>query len=353
MSRPPVPPVRYELRVEGHLDERWSAWFDGMALVHEDDGTTSLRGSVADQAALHGHLARVRDLGATLISVKSSTVRISSLRSTAVLSEPAATGWPGRGRAERRSSMPTTTPTTSVQLYSVREAVADDLDGAVARLAEIGLKHVEPYAFHERTDDYLRAFAATGVTAPSGHAPVLAAETPEAILDAAVALGMATVIDPFLPAEEWQTADQVARLAERVNGLAELAAERGLEFGYHNHAWELGTRLGEQHALEVFVEHLAPEVVLEVDTYWAAVGGADVPALLAALGDRVRLIHVKDGTLDGDVDRQQPAGSGEVDVPAILAAAPGATRVIEFDAYGGDVFEGISQSLAWLSEHDR
>ena len=248
--------------------------------------------------------------------------------------------------------MPTTTP-TSVQLYSVRDAVAHDLPGAIARLAEIGLRYVEPYAFHERTDEFRRAFAAAGVTAPSGHAPVLAAEDPAAIFDAAVALGMDTVIDPFLPAEEWQTADQVARLAERVNALAALAGERGLEFGYHNHAWELSTRIDGRHALEVFVGHLAPEVVLEVDTYWAAVGGADAPALLTALGDRVRLIHVKDGTLDGDIERQQPAGSGEVDVPAILAAAPSATRVIEFDAYGGDVFDGIARSLAWLTEHDR
>ena len=246
-----------------------------------------------------------------------------------------------------------TTPATSVQLYSIRDAIAEDLDAAVAHLAEIGLRHVEPYAFHERTDDYRRAFAATGVTAPSGHAPVLASDTPEAILDAAAALGMATVIDPFVPAEHWQTAEQAAGLADRMNRLAALATEHGLELGYHNHAWELSTRIGGRHALELFVERLDPVVVLEIDTYWAAVGGADVPALLTALGDRVRLIHVKDGTLDGDVDAQQPAGSGEVDVAAILAAAPGAMRVIEFDAYGGDVFEGIAQSFAWLAENDR
>jgi hypothetical protein len=70
MSRRPSAPVCYELRVEGHLDEHWSTWFDGMAVVREDDGTTTLRGLVADQAALHGHLAKVRDLGTTLISVK-------------------------------------------------------------------------------------------------------------------------------------------------------------------------------------------------------------------------------------------------------------------------------------------
>lgn len=64
----------YELRVEGHLDERWSAWFAGMCLVHQDDGTTTLRGRVADQAELHGVLARVRDLGLTLISVSVADV---------------------------------------------------------------------------------------------------------------------------------------------------------------------------------------------------------------------------------------------------------------------------------------
>ncbi|MFD2792523.1 sugar phosphate isomerase/epimerase family protein [Promicromonospora vindobonensis] len=246
-----------------------------------------------------------------------------------------------------------TKPTTSVQLYSVQDAVAEDLDGTVARLAEIGLQHVEPYAFHERTAELGRAFAAAGLTAPSGHAPVIGSDTPEAIFDAAATLGIAVVIDPFVPAEHWQTAEQVAELAERVNGLAVLAAERGLEFGYHNHSWELSTRIEGRHALELFVEHLDPAVVLEVDTYWTGVGGADTPALLAALGDRVRLIHVKDGTLDGDIDAQQPAGSGDVDVPVILAAAPRATRVIEFDAYAGDVFEGIAQSFAWLSENDR
>lgn len=248
--------------------------------------------------------------------------------------------------------MPTTMP-TSVQLYSVRDAVAADLPGAVARLAEIGLTSVEPYAFHERTAEYRRAFAAAGVTAPSGHAPLLAAEVPETILDAAAELGMATVIDPFVPADQWQTAEQVARTAERLNALAPPAAERGLEVGYHNHAWELSTRIGGRHALEVLTDHLASDVVLEVDAYWAAVGGADVPALLTTLGDRVRLIHVKDGPLDGDVARQEPLGAGEVDQPPILAAATRATRVIEFDAYAGDVFDGIARSLAWLTEHDR
>ena len=60
---------RCEIRVEGHLDPRWAAWFDGLSLSHERDGTTAICGPVADQAALHGLLQKVRDLGLPLIAV--------------------------------------------------------------------------------------------------------------------------------------------------------------------------------------------------------------------------------------------------------------------------------------------
>ena len=59
----------YEIRLDGHLDARWAAWFDGLTLIHESDGTTVIRGPIVDQAALHGLLQKVRDLGLRLISV--------------------------------------------------------------------------------------------------------------------------------------------------------------------------------------------------------------------------------------------------------------------------------------------
>lgn len=60
---------RYDIRLSGHLHERWDAWFDGLTVIHQDDGTTVISGPLADQAALHGLLQRVRDLGLPLISV--------------------------------------------------------------------------------------------------------------------------------------------------------------------------------------------------------------------------------------------------------------------------------------------
>ena len=62
-------PGRYEIRVKGHLDSRWAAWFDGLSLTNSSDGTTLICGPVADQAALHGLLKKVRDMGLPLISV--------------------------------------------------------------------------------------------------------------------------------------------------------------------------------------------------------------------------------------------------------------------------------------------
>jgi hypothetical protein len=60
---------QYEFRVKGHLGSRWVAWFDGLNLTDEDDGTTVIRGPVVDQAALHGVLQKLRDVGLPLVSI--------------------------------------------------------------------------------------------------------------------------------------------------------------------------------------------------------------------------------------------------------------------------------------------
>ncbi len=62
-------PQRYEIRLKGHLDDRWTEWFEGLTISLEEDGNTLLTGPVIDQAALHGLLKKVRDLGLPLVSV--------------------------------------------------------------------------------------------------------------------------------------------------------------------------------------------------------------------------------------------------------------------------------------------
>ena len=81
-------PMFYEIRIKGHLDDRWAEWFGGLTITLEEDGDTLLAGPVIDQAALHGLLKKVRDLGLPLVSVSplehgpSTTLPLRGLRGT-------------------------------------------------------------------------------------------------------------------------------------------------------------------------------------------------------------------------------------------------------------------------------
>jgi sugar phosphate isomerase/epimerase len=238
----------------------------------------------------------------------------------------------------------------SVQLYSVRDRLADDLEGTLERLAALGFTNVEPYgAFVVDSDDYVAALASTGLSAPSAHAGVLDLSDPSPAFEAAAAIGVKTIIDPAHRTDDWESISGIARIAERINTAAERAREYGLRLGYHNHWWELESRPNGTPALELLAHRLTDDVVLEVDTYWVEVGGVDVVDLLGRLGDRVQLLHVKDGDKSRDVKAQLPAGEGAMDVPAILDAAPAAMRVLEFDDYAGDTMDGLAASLAYVN----
>jgi sugar phosphate isomerase/epimerase len=239
----------------------------------------------------------------------------------------------------------------SLQLYTLRNAISEDLPGTIRKVAEIGYTQVEPYNFVATAKELGAALKENGLTAPSGHAPLMSQDQDE-IFAAARELGITTVIDPFLPAEHWQNAEDIQATAATLNAAAKKAAEYGIRVGYHNHAWELESSIEGRTALEYFESLLDPELVLEVDTYWAAVGGQDPVELLGRLGDRVKFIHIKDGPLNKDNKAQQPAGQGKVPVLDVIAAAKSLeVGVVEFDDYSGDIFEGIAQSLAFLTSN--
>jgi hypothetical protein len=72
LKRKPGQPIVYQIRIKGHLGQQWTDWFDGLSITLEEDGNTLLSGPVIDQAALHGVLKKVRDLGMPLLSVTSA-----------------------------------------------------------------------------------------------------------------------------------------------------------------------------------------------------------------------------------------------------------------------------------------
>jgi len=242
-----------------------------------------------------------------------------------------------------------TTQAPSVQLYTVREALQEDLPGSLRRLADAGFTRVEPFAF-DQFDGLGDALAAAGLAAPTTHAHYLgeSEEHIAALFEKARALGIQTVIDPFVAPEKWQDAASIDATAAQLNAAASIGAQHGVTVGYHNHAHELQSEIDGRTALEYFADQLDPAVVLEVDTYWVAVGGQDPVALLKRLGDRVVALHIKDGDGTSETKNQVAVGSGSLPIADIIAAAPGALRVIELDDSRGDRFQAVIDSLAFL-----
>ncbi|MFF0339762.1 sugar phosphate isomerase/epimerase family protein [Kribbella sp. NPDC004875] len=236
----------------------------------------------------------------------------------------------------------------SLQLYTVRGKLEEDFDGTLARIAQIGYTKVEPFGVTAFADRLADALPKHGLSAPTTHAGLLKDDT-AAIYAAAQRLGIATVIDPHTDPARWQSADGIKEIAAGLNQAAKEAAEHGITVGYHNHQFELESKIGGAHGLEILVDNLSDEVIVEVDTYWAAVGGADVPALLKKFGERVTAIHVKDG--DGTLNNkaQVAVGDGTIAVADILAAAPQALRVVELDDFTGEIFDAVEGSYAFLT----
>jgi sugar phosphate isomerase/epimerase len=257
------------------------------------------------------------------------------------------------------------TPLLSIQLYTVKDALSADLPGTLARLAGLGFRNVEQYGFVGRAAELRAAQDAAGLLSPSGHASFLTdgADTPslEQVFDDAETMGIELLIDPFTAAERWTSPDEVAQIAERINEAASRAAGRGIRIGYHNHDQEFAHSFDGVTAYETFVAQLDPAVVLELDAYWATVGGQDVEALVTRLGSRLKALHVKDdstpleslktGQFRPEGGTQVAAGTGSVPLTAALDAASSLElAVIEFDSVPGDVFEAIAGSAAFLAE---
>lgn len=239
-----------------------------------------------------------------------------------------------------------------VQLHSVRTAMTSRAAEVLGRLAAIGYPFVEPTygLLGGDPSGFRRLLARHGLGVCSLHGPVLGPMRDQ-VAGAALAIGAETVVVAAIPEAEFATAAAVTRSADRLSEAAEWLATRGLKLAYHNHHWELAHRPGGHPALELLAALLPPEVALEVDTYWAAVGGADVPGLLSDLGDRVRLLHIKDGpsTVDGPMTA---VGAGTLPIPDILAAAPpDALRIVELDRCDGDIFAALANSYTYLSSN--
>ena len=237
----------------------------------------------------------------------------------------------------------------SIQLWTVRREIAElGMEATLQRLAELGYPAIEPAGLGGLAPTEFKAVAdGLGLQISSAHVPLPVGPDANQVLDEQEAIGNRFLISGGM-APDMATLDDTRRLADRFNEAAANAAARGMHIGMHNHWWEFDTVLDDGACpFDVLLD--ATDVFLEVDVYWAAVGGVDPAGLLKDLGDRVRYLHVKDGPIEPRTP-QTPVGAGKLDIGAVLEAAPAdAWQVVELDEFDGDMFHAVDESRRWLT----
>ena len=238
----------------------------------------------------------------------------------------------------------------SVQLYSLRAAANQDIGPVLERLAAIGYKGVEPYSLHGMTPEaFTTRVRDLGMVVSSSHHPWANHASTGEVVDTVGALGLNRVAGGF-EREDFKDMDAIARTADTVNGLVDALRPHGIELFLHNHWWEferVAGKLGFQHIAE-----RCPDVLFEVDTYWAAnFGAVDVADQVGSVRHRAPLLHIKDGPLVAGA-AHVAVGDGAMDVASVLAAAsPDVLEwvIVELDACDTDMMTAVERSYRYLT----
>jgi sugar phosphate isomerase/epimerase len=263
-----------------------------------------------------------------------------------------------------------TARTIGVQLYTVRGTLMKDSDHVLKTIAEIGYKEIEG---SNRADliALLPKIKELGMKAVSCHVetPLITGdwdkykgmkqvpleEAIESVKNAGVTYFTMAYIQPQARGD----LDFYRQTADKMNHVGEQCRKAGLQFAYHNHAFEFGGKPGER-PIDIFHERLDKKLVaLEMDIFWVSVAGNDPLEMLKQWKGRVALLHLKDKAKDTPVQYNEgvprtsfkEVGSGVLNIPAILKAAPAAGvkhYFVEQDQTAGDPLDSLRKSFQYL-----
>lgn len=241
-------------------------------------------------------------------------------------------------------------PIISVQLYSVREAAGKDYEGTIRKIAAMGYPCVEPAGFPGTTvDEAVKLFKELGLKSLSMHSQLPIGENKNEVIETAQKLGAKYIITSK-GGKDFETRDSIKAVADQLNEAAANIADLGLSIAYHNHDWEMFDVDG-QAGYQILNELIADNVCYELDTYWVKVGKKDPVAVIKELGDKVKLLHIKDGVgYREDPLVMKAVGQGVMNFPAILEAADFAEiAAVELDACATDMMTAVKESYDYLS----
>lgn len=254
-----------------------------------------------------------------------------------------------------------------LQLYTVRDAMAKDPAGSLAKVAKIGYKLVEGATYTGTEKFYgmdVKAFAAVlkrnGLEMPSSHYALGDPQTKGTILsdwDHAVEdashLGLQYMVCAYLPEDKRKTLDDYKKVADELNHAGEICKRHGIQLCYHNHNFEFPEIDGKV-PYEVLLQHADKDLVkMEMDIYWITRAGFDPVAMFHEHPGRFVLWHVKD--MDNTPKHFfTEVGSGVIDWNRIFAHAKESGMkhfFVEQDVCPGDPFDSITKSLRYLKKY--
>ncbi len=238
----------------------------------------------------------------------------------------------------------------ALQLYTVRHALAADPVATLRRVREAGYRWVEtapltPDLPGSRLAELLRD---EGLSVVAAHCDLPVGDRQESVLDEAEILGTRRILWHGWPKDpNCDSTEGFEILLDRYRSAFEAARDRGLGFGLHNHWWEFEA-VGSECLCDWLDRRLPREVFFELDVYWAQTAGRDPVEVIRALGERVRMVHLKDGpAIHGKP--MTALGEGVVDLRAILDAAQSVDAwVVELDECASDPLRAAEKSLTFL-----
>jgi sugar phosphate isomerase/epimerase len=238
-----------------------------------------------------------------------------------------------------------------LQLYSVRQDLAQDFTGTIRRVAAMGYTGVETAGFPEGVTprEAKNLFDDLGLTVTSSHADMPLGDGQEEVLESLAAIGCPHLVSPWMDPENYTSVEKMKKLAETFNQVYTVAKNAGMKFSIHNHWFEFALVDGEP-ALYTLQKYLDPGINFQLDTYWIKVAGQDPAQVVTRMGWRAPLLHIKDGpaTHEGDMTA---VGDGVVDVPAIVHAGRPHTKwlIVELDRCATDMLTAVEKSYRYLT----
>jgi len=245
----------------------------------------------------------------------------------------------------------------AAQMYTLRDFTKTPADIALSmkRVREIGYESVQLSALGPIDPTELKKILdGEGLTVCATHTSFQRMrDEPQAVIDEHHLLRCKYPAIGGMPAE-YRTREGYSRFAREATEAGRRLAQGGLVFGYHNHSFEL-ERFGRTTGLEIIYSESDPKyVTAEIDTYWIQHGGGDPAAWIDRLAGRIPLLHLKDMTVNSEMQQlMAEVGEGNLNWPAILAAAERAGvewYIVEQDVCQRDPFESLAISLRNLRE---